>query len=126
MRCRVGWGTALVVLLGTPVTHVQAQATHDLEFKKVERLHLDDVHPGPEGERAVDVYLRALTRFGVPVKGIRPADIEVWQDRDRIDPSDVTLEPFHKTGRGAALVLCMDASGTMRGEPFRRAKEVEA
>jgi VWFA-related protein len=71
----------------------------------------------------VDLYLRAETSFRIPVKRIRPADIEVWEDGERIDPSKVTIEPLQKTDRGLAVVLAIDASGTMRGGSFQRAKE---
>ncbi|MBW2282425.1 MAG: FHA domain-containing protein [Deltaproteobacteria bacterium] len=94
-----------------------------LEFKKVERLHLDDIHPGVGGERIVELYVRALTRYGIPVRGLGSGSIEVWQDDERVDPEDVELVPLEATGRGITAVLAIDASGTMRGDPFERAKE---
>ncbi len=99
------------------------QAEAFLDLKQVESLHLDDVHPGVGNKRVVDLYFRALTRFSVPVRGIRPGDIEVWEDDERIDKDDVDIAPLEATGRGVSAVLAIDASGTMKGEPFSRAKD---
>lgn len=121
MRQLIPWVGALL-LSGAPCAWAQSPAS-DLEFKRVERLYVDDVHPGPGGARVVDVYWRALTRASVPVKGIRAADVEVWQDEERIDPSDVQIQSLGATGRGVTAVLAIDVSGTMRGEPFRRARD---
>lgn len=93
------------------------------EYKKVERLHLDDAHPGVGGERVVDLSVRALTRYGIPVRGLQADAIEVWEDDERIDVEDVSVVPLEATGRGITAVIAIDGSGTMRGDPFRRAKE---
>jgi VWFA-related protein len=101
-----------------------ARAEGELEFKQVERLALDDVFPEPaNGERSVELHFRALTRNGVPVKGLRPADVGVWQDDQRMDAKTLSLETLAQTGQGVTCVLAIDASGTMRGDPFERAKE---
>jgi len=100
-----------------------ADPESELEFKKVERLSLDDVYPAPSGERAVELHFRALTRNGVPVKGLRPADVAVWQDDERIAPEKLSVETLASTGQGATVVLAIDASGTMRGDAFAKAKE---
>jgi len=100
-----------------------ARAANELEFKQVEKLSLDDVLPAPDGERAVELHFRAMTHNGVPVKGLRPADIELWQDDDRIDAKSLSVETLAQTGKGVTCVLAIDASGTMRGDPFERAKE---
>ncbi len=115
-----------VALLIAPLA-VRAEAPPEpgggtLEFKRVERLHLDDVHPGVGGERVVELYVRALTRYGIPVRGLGPEGIEVWEDDARIDPEDVEFFPLEATGQGITAVLAIDASGTMRGDPFERAK----
>lgn len=95
----------------------------ELEFKKVERLYLDDVFPSPAGERNVELHLRALTRNGVPVKGLRPADIAIWQDDERVPAESLSIETLGRTGQGLSVVLAIDASGTMRGDAFAKAKE---
>jgi VWFA-related protein len=95
----------------------------ELEFKQTERLLLDDVFPEPGGERAVELHFRALTHNGVPVKGLRPADVGLWQDSDRIDSKSLSVETLAQSGQGVTCVLAIDASGTMRGDPFDRAKE---
>ena len=77
----------------------RGDAPPELEFKQVERLSLDDVYPDPNGERAVELHFRALTHNGVPVKALRPADVELWQDEDRIDAKSLSVEMWH--GRGA-------------------------
>jgi VWFA-related protein len=92
------------------------------DVRQVERLHIDDVHPGVGGERTVELYLRALTRFGTPVRRLGPDSIELWEDDELIASDALALERFEATGRGVAAVLAIDASGTMRGDPFERAR----
>ena len=89
----------------------------------VERITLDDVHPGPEDSREVDVYFRALGRFGAAARKLDPADVSVWLDTEQIPADSFSLEPLKKTGRGVTAVLAIDASGTMRGDPFEKARE---
>jgi VWFA-related protein len=113
----------LAVALSLAAAPAFADSLGELEFKKVERLFLDDVYPAPEGERAVELHFRALTRNGVPVKGLRPADVGLWQDDDRIASEDLSVDTFASTGQGATVVLAIDASGTMRGDAFAKAKE---
>ncbi len=112
---------ATLLVLAAPAAFAQESG---LDFRKVERVLLDDVHPGGAtgSEEVVDLYVRALTRAGAAVKGVRAADLAVLQDGERIDPSGVTVQPLSATAHGVALVLALDASGTMRGEPFERAK----
>jgi VWFA-related protein len=119
---RAAWA-GLVALSLACLPLAAARAEDELEFKKVERLYLDDVHPAPAGERAVELRLRALTHHGVPVKGLRPADVGVWQDDARIASADLDLRTLAQTGQGMSVVLAIDASGTMRGDAFARAKD---
>ena len=118
---RAAWAGLLALLLLAPAGN--ARADDELEFKKVERLFLDDVHPEPHGERAVELHFRALTHHGVPVKGLRPADVGLWQDDARVASAELELRTLAQTGQGMSVVLAIDASGTMRGEAFARAKE---
>jgi len=113
---------ALVCALALASSGVRADDA-ELEFKKVERLYLDDVFPAPTGERDVELHLRALTRNGVPVKGLRPADIALWQDDERVPTESLSVETLVRTGQGLSVVLAIDASGTMRGDAFEKAKE---
>lgn len=112
---------ALAFLLAPAVASADAEG--ELEFKKVERLYLDDVYPAPAGERAVELHLRALTRNGVAVKGLRPADVGLWQDDERVASETLSVETLAQTGQGVCVVLAIDASGTMRGDAFAKAKE---
>jgi VWFA-related protein len=113
---------ATLLVLAAPAALAQESG---LDFRKVERVLLDDVHPGGAtgSEEVVDLYLRALSRASAPVKGLRAADLAVFEDGQRVEPSEVAVQPLSATGHGVALVLAIDTSGTMRGEPFERAKE---
>jgi VWFA-related protein len=113
--------TALVALaLGaSSLTYAQDEG---FEIKKVEKLHLDDVYPSPEGEHNVELYLRALTRYGEPIEKLRSVDLVIRDGDERIDPEDVSLESLSETHRGMTAVIAIDTSRTMKGEPFRRAK----
>lgn len=118
---RAAWaGLLALLLIGAPAA---AHAQDELEFKKAERLFLDDVNPAPQGERAVELRFRALTQHGVPVKRLRPADVGLWQDDERIASDELELRTLAQTGQGMSVVLAIDASGTMRGDAFERAKD---
>ncbi len=94
-------------------------------LQKVDRLHLDDVHPGVDNQRVVDLYLRALTQHGDPVDCLRPVDLEIRQDGERIDPEHAAVEimPLSRAKRGVACVLAIDRSRTMMGGAFERARQ---
>lgn len=115
---------ALVVLALAASGPVPARSEDSFEIRKVERLHLDDVYAGPDGERVVELYLRALTRYGEPIENLRPVDFVIRDDGERIDPEDVEPpESLSQTGRGMTVVVAIDTSRTMKGEPFKRARE---
>lgn len=114
----LGLGACLALALAAAV---QAEST--FQIKKVERLHLDDIAAAPGGERVMELYLRAETDFGEPVEHLRPVDLTIRDNGDIIDPEDVTLTPLAEDGRGAACVLAIDNSRTMKGEPFNQARE---
>lgn len=88
----------------------------------VERLHLDEVVASPEGERNVELYLRAETRYGEPVEGLGPKDVQVRDNGELVDASNLRLARLHDAGRGATIAIALDVSRTMKGEPFDRAK----
>jgi VWFA-related protein len=116
----------LIALSAAEFGHAQEPGAEAFEIRKVERLHLDDVHAGADRERVADLYLRALTRYGEPVEHLRPGDLEIREDGHRVDPEDVSIEPLSATGRGLTVTLAIDASRTMKGEPFERAREAAA
>ncbi len=122
-RSRLARLAALVAALAVAGIAFAQSREGAFDFRKVERVYLDDVHAGPGGERVVDLYVRALTGSGAPVTGLRPADVEVSLDGTRIPVAEVELQPLAATSRGFATVIALDASGTMRGEPFEHAKQ---
>jgi hypothetical protein len=90
----------------------------------VEHVLLDDVHPAPGGEAAVDVYFRALTRYRVPAEQLRPADVTLRQDGAEVSRDHfVSLRRVDEAGLGVAAVIALDTSRTMMGGPFERARE---
>jgi Mg-chelatase subunit ChlD len=88
---------------------------------RVERLLVDEIVPSPDGDDDVEVYLRAETRYGEPVEALQPADVSI-RDNGELISSGVAIAPLHESGRGATIVLALDASRTMKGDPFDRAK----
>jgi Mg-chelatase subunit ChlD len=106
------------VLLAGP-----SQAELDLGLRKVERVHLDDVWPSPDGkERITELYIRALTRYDEPVEDLGPPDFEITDAGDRIDKEDIEIGTVSGLGRGVTCVIAIDVSRTMSGKPFARAK----
>lgn len=97
-------------------------AAQAFEFKKVERLHLDDIEAGRDEQRVVELYVRALTRYGEPVEELHPAHLKIRDANETIDPDDVELVTLAKSGRGVTCVIAIDVSRTMNGEPFERAR----
>jgi VWFA-related protein len=95
----------------------------DYKLRDVEVVHLDDVYTGRGDERRAELYVRALTRFGEPVTGLKAVDFEVREDDRAIDPDDLTAVPLKDSGLGITCVVLVDASRTMSGEPFERAKQ---
>jgi hypothetical protein len=106
---------ALAALCGTA-------AAETFQIPKVERLFLDDVAPAPDEQRAVELYLRAETSIGEPVEMVSPSELVIRQDGELVDSDDIVLSLLSEDGRGATVVLAIDASRTMQGEPFDRAK----
>jgi Mg-chelatase subunit ChlD len=94
-----------------------------LDIRGVERVHLDDVHPGIGGEGVVDLHFRALTEHGQPVDDLRLVDVEVREDLRRVSKDDILrMTTLEDAGLGVSCVLALDTSRTMIGEPFERAK----
>ena len=99
------------------------QGRRSTSLKQVDRIGFDDAVAGRDGQRVVDLYIRALSKFGAPVRDLAPEDLEVWQDDERIEADDLEVASLDATGRGITAVLAIDASGTMKGEPFAKAKD---
>ena len=108
---------AFVLAAGGP-----ALAQNESLIQEVERLHLDDGIGGPDGERAFELYVRALTRYGEPVKYLKPVDLIIRDQQELADSGEVTVSSLSATGRGMAAVIAIDTSRTMKGEPFKRAQ----
>lgn len=98
----------------------------DFKLRETAVVHVDDVFTGRADEWKAEVYTRALTRFGEPVTHLRAVDFEVREDGRTIDRGDVTAVPLKDSGLGVTWVLLLDASRTMKGEPFERAKDAAA
>jgi VWFA-related protein len=127
MHTRLRAWTLLGALLWLPPALLRAQTeaepTLPFDARRVEALYLDDVFPAPQGQREVEIHFRALSSGGFTVRGLGASDLAVLEDDRRLAAEDVRLSPLQRTGQGVSAVLAIDASGTMRGEPFSRAKE---
>jgi VWFA-related protein len=91
-------------------------------LQEVERLHVDDAEAGVDGERVVELYLRALTGHGDPIDDLRPSHIDIREDGERIDSEDVSAQHLGKARRGVTWVIAIDVSRTMLGETFDGAR----
>lgn len=114
--------SAVVIAVTLATTPVRAQTDDALDMRKVEQLHLDDAFAGRDEGRAVELYLRALTRYGEPVANLRRVDLVVRDNGERVDTEDIEAETLGKSGLGMSCVLAIDNSRTMTGEPFERAR----
>ena len=86
---------------------------------QVERLHVDEVVPAPDGSD-LELFIRAETRYGEPVEALRPADVAIRDNGDLVSESGIQIARLHDAGRGATIVLALDISRTMKGAPFER------
>ncbi len=126
MRLRIAAAAGLLFCLLAP-TSLQADPERvSLSLQEVNRIGFDDVVAGAGGERVVDLYVRVLAEFGSPIRNLEARDLEVWQDDEQIESEDLSVRSLDATGRGITAVLAIDASGTMRGKPFAKAKEAAA
>jgi len=120
---RLRQAAVLAALLLLPGLPAGADLDTSFSIKKVEQLYLDDVVAAPRGERALELYLRAETDLGEPVDNLRAVDLTIRDNGDVVDPEDVSITPLSEDGRGAACVLAIDNSRTMKGEPFKQARQ---
>jgi len=115
---RVLWVLPLL-LAASPAA---AQELAGLSLQTVDRLELDDVVAGADGKRVVELYLRALTRHGDPIDDLRPAHLDIHDNGEKVDPDDVTIQKLGEARKGITWVIAIDASRTMLGDTFERAK----
>lgn len=94
-----------------------------IDLGRIENLYLDDVFPGPREERAVEVHFRAVGKAGFSIAGLSATNLSVFEDDRPIEARDIELLPLQRTGQGVSAVLAIDASGTMRGDAFNRARD---
>jgi len=111
----------LVLLVCAPAA--PAGEPEGFSLRKVERLLLDGVRAGAEGERMSELYMRAETSIGEPVDDLRPIDVAVRDDGEAIDPDDIVLRKLAATTRGAACVVLLDVGADVPREAFRRARD---
>jgi VWFA-related protein len=111
------------LLVAAPLAAARAAEDEGISLQEVDRLYLDDVDPGAGGERVVVLYLRALSRHGEPVDDLRAAQLDIRDNGERVDPDDI-LPPEHlgSAKLGITWVIAIDASRTMMGDTFQRAK----
>jgi len=114
----------LILGLGAAATAQDEPETipEDYRLQKVEGLFLDDV-AFDRSQRLAELYFRALTRFGEPVRSLSAAEVDLREDDDDIANEDLELLSLEASKRGVSAVLLIDNSRTMKGEPFDRAKE---
>jgi Mg-chelatase subunit ChlD len=122
LRSSIAWAVFGALLAGWVSLCPAARAT-DEPGARVGRIYLDDVLPAPDGQREVALQLRAETAHGEPVAGLEAGDLEIREDGERISPQRTSLTPLSETRDGTACVIAIDASRTMKGEPFARAIE---
>lgn len=116
------WGiiSALLVWGSALSPGARAEGARD---SSVARIYLDDVLPAPDGERTVELSLRAETAKGPAVVRLQASDLEIRDDGNRVSPVRTELRTLSEARLGAASVIVIDASRAMKGEPFARAVE---
>ena len=65
------------VLFAALAACVLAAATPVRADDRVERLYLDQVVPSADGASNVELYLRALTRYGEPISDLDSSDVVI-------------------------------------------------
>ena len=90
--------------------------------REVDQVLFDDILTGRGGQRRVELYVRALTRFGDPVQGLTASDFKIRDSGEDVAPSEILVQSLAETGVGMTCVIAIDLSRTMRGESFDRAR----
>ncbi len=130
MRTRIVMAALWLAFL--PAASAQAQddfaentTPGDFKLQKVERVHLDDVKVVGSGslwDAGLEIYLRALTRYGESVDNLHEPHFEVREDERKFETGKLRVQTLKESGKGITVVLAIDVSRTMTGEPFDRAR----
>jgi hypothetical protein len=97
-----------------------SEAPEPFAAASVASVAVDDVFAGPDG---VAVAFRALGADGRPAEHLRAADVRILEDGAALPPGALkSLERVDESGRGVAVVLALDNSRPLLGEPFERAR----
>jgi len=128
MRASLRLALALALLAAGPAFAQEPEEPTDanapeLGGTKGVRLLLDDVTTQVEPRAEVQLYFRVLSALGLPVRELKAADFEVWQEQERIPDDLLELAALRASGARIAAVVALDASGSMKGEAFAKAKE---
>jgi VWFA-related protein len=115
----LGAGAALAQEADEPLDDANAAEAPDV---KTVRLLLDDVTTQVEPRAEVQLYFRALSALGLPIRGLKVADFEVWQEKQRIPDKLLELAALRASGARIGAVVALDASGSMKGDAFANAK----
>ena len=114
----------MALLLCAAVAQAQYPDREIGQLDVVARLYLDDVITIAEGRGAVELHLRAETRYGEPVETLRAVDLAIKDNGKLIDPSELELRQLVGSGRGAAVVVVLDRSQRSRAEDaFTKAQQ---
>src|SRR5262245_38722899 len=68
----------------------------------------------------ITLYVSVFDLQGRPIKGLEVGDFMVDEQGTATKP--LSAKPFADVDTGTGIVLVLDASGSMRGQPFREAK----
>ncbi len=106
--------------------HTASGERGDRGVRDLERIHLDEVLPSPDGGRMVELSVRALSREQESLDRLVPGQLEILDNGRNIDPEKIQIESFSESGRGITSVLAIDTSRTMAGEPLKQARTAAA
>ena len=110
---------AATIALALPAV-ARGEAPEPFAAASVASVAVDDVYAGPD---AVEISFRALAADGRPAEHLRAADVRILEDGEAIAKNALkSLERVDETGRGVAVVLALDNSRPLLGDPFERAR----
>jgi len=119
----LGAGSALAQEFGQESGELADPNAPELGEAKGVRLLLDDITTQVEPRAEVQLYFRVLSSLGLPIRGLKASDFEVWQEQQRIPDDLLELAALRASGARIAAVVALDASGSMKGEAFASAKD---
>lgn len=68
----------------------------------------------------VVAYVTVADERGLPIQGLGPSDFALFEEGEQI--KDFQVLPVSKAEEGISLILALDVSGSMRGEPLEQAQ----